>query len=65
MTNISNLKNQQFHAFLKKSINWLYLINNDFNKDCAMHKFLIDKFLSEHLLKDETDKEKKAEIFWK
>ena len=30
-----------------------------------MHKFLIDMFLSEHLLKDETDKEKKAEIFWK
>ena len=37
---------------LKKSINWLCLINGNFNKDCRIHKFLID---SERLFETETD----------
>ena len=46
---------------LKKSVNWLCLINNDFNKKCSVHIFLTD---GKCLLKNETD-EKKMDIFLK
>ena len=39
-------------TFLKKSVNWLCLINNDFNKNCSVPKFLID---GECLHENETD----------
>lgn len=46
--------------FKKKSVNWLCLINNDFNKNCSGHKFFIDV---EGLLEIETDGKKSRLIF--
>ena len=34
-------KIETFMLFLKNSANWLCLINDDFNKSCSVHWFLI------------------------
>ena len=28
--------------FFKKSVNWLCLVNNDYHKNCSVHRFLIE-----------------------
>ena len=52
----------RFMCFFKKTINWLCLINDDFNKDCTIHKVLLD---NERLLEIETYEQKKMESFLK
>ena len=32
---------ETFMNFLKKSANWLCLVNDDYNKNCSVHRFLI------------------------
>ena len=32
---------ENFMAFLKKLANWLYLVNDDYNQSCSVHRFLI------------------------